>query len=338
MADEQTILRPPVFVSTHLSPISVVSGGGRPKYLPVFAMKIFILGATGFLGRQLIPRLLHQHHTIMALVRNPEQAGFPPAVELVVGDGRIQGAWQQKVAQAEVVINLAGCSIATAWSKEIKEEIYESRIYSTRHVVEAMSAHSHSQRLLINASAVGYYGFQADEWCTENTPPGKDFLASVCKDWEQEALKSEAMNIAVVIGRMGVILGHGGALERMLKIFRRFLGSSLGTGKQWFSWIHIHDVLEFLCQCVEGKHRGIYNVCAPHPVRNLELTKLLAQALQIRIWLPNAPAMALKLALGEFASVILEGQRVKPQRLLDAHFEFRFPDLASALADLTKKQ
>ncbi len=296
-------------------------------------MKIFILGATGFLGHYVLAHLVQENHKITILKRSTNKEQFSASIEICEGDARSPGKWQEKLADMDAIINLAGCNIAQTWTKELKKEIYQSRVLATQNIVAALPKSPDQSQILINASAIGYYGFCGDEWCTELSAAGKDFLATVCQDWEAAAHEAEHKGIRVVIPRIGVVLGHGGALEKMVKMFRRFLGSQIGTGRQWFSWVHIQDVLKFIEFSLQNRFQGVYNLCSPNPVQNHTLTKILANTLGVSVLL-RAPTFALKLALGEFSNVVLEGQRVLPQRLIDAKFPFQFLDLETALKNL----
>jgi len=298
-------------------------------------MKILILGSTGFLGRHVV-EMLQPQHQIMALVRHPDKAHFHPSIEIVQGDACIPGPWQEKIPLVDAVINLAGRNIAATWTREMKHEIYESRVTSTRNVAAAFPQIATKKQVLLNVSAIGYYGFHGDEWLTEDSPAGHTFLGSVCQDWEEAARIAEGKGVHVVIPRLGVVLGPGGALERMVKVFRHFLGSQLGDGSQWFSWIHLHDALLFIQKALEGQYQGIYNVCSPNPIQNRTLTKILSEVLGVHVLL-HAPTFAIKLALGEFSSVVLNGQRVQPKRLLEEKFPFTFPELRPTLLDLLSK-
>jgi uncharacterized protein (TIGR01777 family) len=307
-------------------------------------MKIFITGSTGFIAASLIPALLQQGHKVLALVRSEKHRPLPPeacprpersegqGVELVMGDGVKEGTWQEKVREADIVIHLAGTNIAQPWSKEVKEDIYNSRIKTAHHIVNALSG---TNKYLVSTSAIGYYGFCQDETITEESPGGNDFLACVCKAWEEEAKAAQSKGVTVFIPRLGVVLGHGGSLEKMVKMFRYFLGAKLGSGKQWFSWIHIKDLIHVFQMAIAERWEGIYNVCSPNPVRNAELTSVLAGVLRVPAILP-APGFMLKVVLGEFANVVLEGQRVSPQKLLQRGFPYQFPSLKEALKDLVK--
>jgi uncharacterized protein (TIGR01777 family) len=235
---------------------------------------------------------------------------------------------------ADAVVNLAGASIAGGrWTKARKQLLRTSRIDTTRALVGALAKMNVRPRVLVSASAIGIYGDRGDERLTEESKPGTDFLAGLARDWEAEALKAEALGIRVVAARFGIILAkHGGALAKMLLPFKLGVGGSLGSGKQWMSWITLEDVVGAVRFAIEnGSVRGTVNVVAPQPVQNAEFTQALAKALR-RPGLFPAPALVLRLALGEMAdALLLSSQRVSIEKLQQLGYQFRFPELPSAL-------
>jgi uncharacterized protein (TIGR01777 family) len=298
------------------------------------AMKIFITGGLGFVGTQLSVRLLKRGHEVTVVDHSPKPKPYTPGqVKYVSADTTIPGAWQEELIKHDAVINLAGASIFQRWSDTTKQLIYKSRIRTTRHVVEAMTGEKDA--LLCSTSAVGYYGFQGDEELIEEDSPGDDFLAKVCVDWEKEALKAADKGVRVTITRFGIVLGKtGGALRQMISAFKKCVGGPSGSGDQWFSWIHMEDLLRaFLFVFDNQDIRGPVNVCSPKPVRNRELTKALGKALSRPSFL-KAPAFVIRLVLGEFGSVLLEGQRVIPAKLLRQGFIFQYPEITGALKEV----
>ena len=209
-------------------------------------------------------------------------------------------------------------------------------ILTTTNLVEALSDGGGKERTLLSTSAVGYYGFHGDEELDEDSPPGEDFLASVTQDWETAALKAEALNVRVLICRLGIVLGkNGGALGELIPIFQKGLGSPLGSGKQWFSWIHEMDLVGiYLFLIANNELSGPFNCAAPEPVRNKYLTQALGKALGKPIIIPAVPGFVIKLIKGEFGAVLLGGQRVLPKKLLEVGFRFRFSRIYKALNDL----
>ena len=294
-------------------------------------MKVFIVGGTGFVGVNLASRLRARGDAVTVMGQSPARPrGLDEAVPIVAGDARFPGAWQESIAGHDVVVNLAGASIFTRWSDAAKKVIRESRILTTRNVVDALPAGAGVT--LVSTSAVGYYGFHGDEEIGEDGGPGTDFLARLCVDWEGEARRATERGARVVITRFGIVLGPGGGvLGQMAPLFKLGLGGPLGSGRQWLSWVHVDDLFEAMLH-VTGRSGdgGAYNLTAPAPVTNRELTRELARVLRRPAFLP-APSFAVRLVLGEFGNVILKGQRVLPRRLLAEGFTFRYPTMASAL-------
>jgi uncharacterized protein (TIGR01777 family) len=299
-------------------------------------MKFFITGGTGFVGNALTKEFVKRGHEVTLLTRSLRRIGSkPPKVSLVEGDPTQKGKWQSSVGEHDVVINLAGASIFSRWTKERKRDLRESRILTTRNLIDALAGKT-IQRFF-STSAIGYYGFHKDEELTEASPPGNDFLAQLALDWEKEALKAQDLGVGVVLNRFGVVLGEkGGALGQMIPLFKKFVGGPLGDGRQWFSWIHIEDlVLAFLFLLDFPEISGPVNFTAPHPVRNRELAVALGKVLNRPAFM-SAPAFILRLVLGEFGSILLKGQKVIPQKLLQSGFQFRYPTITEALKEIIK--
>ncbi|MDZ4661838.1 MAG: TIGR01777 family oxidoreductase [Pseudomonadota bacterium] len=304
-------------------------------------MKIVISGGTGLIGRALIRYWLKEKHEITVLTRlaggNNE---FGSHCKLSEWNPRTRKIDLNVINGADAVINLAGTGIADhRWSKESKKLILRSRIESTSCLVESFSSVSEKPKVFISASAVGFYGASLSETFDEKGPSGQDFLARVCSDWESEALKARPLGIRTCLMRTGIVLSNqGGALEKMLPVFRLGLGGPLGGGQQWMSWIHIWDLVQLFNFCLtEFKSSGPFNATAPIPVTNLEFSKRLAQVLGRPCFI-NTPSWVLRLTLGEMATLILGGQRVLPARSRELGFEFSFSDLNSALSNLLKPE
>jgi hypothetical protein len=301
-------------------------------------MRIFITGATGFVGKGLTQRLIGSGHEVTLLTRSLRNFGsHPPKISLVEGDPTRKGEWQKYVHGHEAVVNLAGASIFSRWTKKMKRTLRESRILTTQNLVNALEGSG--VKILFSTSAIGYYGFHEEEELTESFPPGGDFLAQLAADWEKEALRAEDLGIRVVLTRFGIVLGEGGgALGQMIPLFRKYLGGPLGSGKQWFSWIHREDLSRaFLFLLEKPEISGAVNFTAPNPVQNRDLASALGKILNrpARI---AAPGFMLRLVLGEFGSVLLRGQKVIPEKLLQGGFQFRYPKIEEALEEiLTKK-
>ena len=300
-------------------------------------MKVFMTGGTGFVGTNLTKTLVEKGHKLTLLTRRiKEDRPLPSGAEYLEGDPTQQGPWQDRVAEHEVIINLAGTSIFRRWTKSAKKTIRESRILTTQNLVDALSSRQGMNTILLSTSAVGYYGFHEDEDLDEESPPGQDFLASLAVEWESLAMKAETFGARVVPLRFGIVLGKkGGALKQMIPMFKWYLGSPLGSGKQWFSWIHIDDLAAIYLYLMEEQDiSGPINCMAPYPVRNVELTKALGNALGKPTFMPAVPAFAMKMMMGEFGSILVKGQKVLPKRLLEQGFSFRFPEIRGALQDL----
>jgi uncharacterized protein (TIGR01777 family) len=233
----------------------------------------------------------------------------------------------------DAAINLAGRSIFKRWSKSYKALIYDSRILTTRHLVDALPTHKNIS--LISASGVGYYGNRDDDILTESDANGNDFLATVCRDWENEAFNAEKKGVRVVSARFGVVLGkNGGAMEKMIPAFRFFVGGPIGDGMQWFPWIHLTDLISAIIFVMENEGvNGPFNFCSPHPVRNGDLAKTMGRVLNRPSLMP-APAFMMKLALGEFAGTLLDSQRVIPEKLIECGFNFQYADIGEAIRDI----
>jgi uncharacterized protein len=299
-------------------------------------MKILMTGGTGFVGKELTSRFIQEGHEVTLLTRSLKESGQPSrGIAYLPGDPTQRGPWQAAIPGHEVIINLAGASIFSKWSDEYKRLIRDSRIFTTRNIIEGIPSASATRISFLSTSAVGYYGFHGDEELDEVTPPGNDFLAHLAVEWEAEACKAEGKGARVVITRLGIVLGEkGGALGQMIPLFKRFLGGPIGSGQQWFSWVHIKDLVEAFVFLV--KHSEVFgpvNVCSPNPVRNKDLAKALGKALH-RPSFMTAPGFMVRMILGEFGSVILEGQRVLPLRLLREGFMFQYPHIEDALRSI----
>ncbi len=298
-------------------------------------MKIFMTGGSGFVGAYLSRELALAGHEVTILTRKESPPVSPHTlISYQVGDPTREGPWMAEVPDHDWIINLAGAPVFTRWTPKTKDTIYDSRILTTRNLTKALAAGDRRQ-LFCSTSAIGYYGSRGEEDLTEESRPGADFLARLTQDWEGEALKAQDLGVRVVITRFGLVLGkNGGILGQMVPLFRKFLGGPVGSGKQWFSWIHQADhARAFLFLQDHPEISGPVNLTAPNPVRNRELARALGRVLHRPSFL-RAPAFMLRLILGEFAQVALEGQKVLPRRLLDAGFEFKFPNIDQALENL----
>ncbi len=301
-------------------------------------MKIFITGANGFVGTNLGRFLLSEGHEVRGLVRSePKGEGLPKGISYVVGEGTQPGKWQEAIPGHDVLINLAGVPIFQRWTPAYKRLLYDTRILTTRNLVDAIPAEQGSSVTLLSTSAVGYYGSAGDEELAESSPPGNDFLATLARDWEGEAAKAGDKGVRVAITRFGVVLGRdGGALPQMILPFRLFVGGPLGDGRQWFSWIHIEDLCRAARFVITTQEiHGPVNFTAPGPVRNRDLARAIGKVLGRPSIMP-APAFMIRLLMGEFGSVILTGQRVVPGLLQAQGFNFRYDSIEAALENLLK--
>ena len=299
-------------------------------------MKILVTGASGFIGTHLTGVLLNRNHQVVGLARSLRNKGIShPKYRFIAADTAQPGPWQEALADVDAVVNLAGRSISGRWNEAVKTEIRESRILTTRRVVQGLPPGK--PVVLISASGVGFYGNRGDDVLTEEAPAGGDFLAGLSKDWEKEALAAAAKGARVVLTRLGVVLGKGGgAMARMIPAFKSFVGGPIGNGRQWFPWIHLEDLSAAMLFLLEHPEiSGPVNLCAPEPVTNRDLAVALGRALNRPAVMP-APAFMVRMALGEFADVLLGSQRAVPQKLLQHHFGFRYPEIRSAVNAVAK--
>jgi hypothetical protein len=297
-------------------------------------MKFFLTGGTGFVGSYLSEHLIKEGHTVTILTRSSRsQPGSTPAITFVTADPTEPGDWLHLVPEHDVIINLAGTPIFARWTEENKKRIRNSRILTTRNLVQALAAAPERRTsVLLSTSAIGYYGDQGDEVLTEDSPPGSDFLAQLAHEWETEALKALDLGVRVAVTRFGVVLGRdGGILDKLVPVFKKFIGGPLGSGRQWFSWIDQSDLVRaFIFVLIHPDLHGPVNFTAPQPVRNGEFARALGKVLNRPSFMP-VPGFMIKIAWGEFADSILGGQKVLPAKLQAAGFTFEYPDIEAAL-------
>jgi uncharacterized protein (TIGR01777 family) len=307
-------------------------------------MRVFITGGTGLVGTRLVRRLAERRDEPVVLSRRAVAARekFGDACTVVEGDPMREGAWMDAVADCDAVIHLAGENVfARRWNEAFKALLRDSRVQSTANVVAALARKPRTAagdpKVLVNASAIGYYGPHEDEELTEDSPPANDFMARLCVDWEQEVRKAEPHGVRVAMVRVGVVLDkEGGALQKLLLPFKLGAGGPVASGRQWMSWIHHADLVGlFLFALDTAKAVGPLNGTAPNPVTNRDFGKALGRALHrpAFVWTPR---IALRLTLGEVANVITTGQRVLPKRPLGLGYSYRFPTLDDALADILR--
>jgi len=278
-------------------------------------MIVAILGASGFVGGHLAAALTARGDEVRALSLHDPDAAAAGA------DG------------CDVVVNLAGASIAQKWSDEVKREILESRTVLPQRFLDALAKQTRIPKAYVSASATGYYGYSADATFTESDGPGSDFLADVCARWEATARNARDLGMRVACVRSGIALARdGGALAKILPPFKMGAGGIIGNGKQWFSWIHIDDAVGIYLLAIDGAE-GALNATAPNPVTNAAFTKAVGDAIHRPTFLP-VPTFALRAMLGEGADALLNGQRVIPKRTQELGYVFAFPTLESALANI----
>jgi uncharacterized protein (TIGR01777 family) len=302
-------------------------------------MIVIITGATGFIGRALCRELVETGHEVIALSRNANKARelLGDKVTNVQWDGKSSLGWASYTEGAGAIVNLAGESISSGrWTQAKKNGILQSRLDAGKAVVETVSQAKAKPKVVIQASGIGYYGSRSDELVDESSSPGKGFLAHVAQKWEASTEMVESMGVRQVVIRTGVVLGKdGGALPRLLTPFRLFLGGPLGSGRQYFPWIHLQDEVKAIRFLIGQENlRGAFNLAAPESLTQKEFCRILGQVLKRPSWFP-VPGFALRMIFGEMAGeVLLAGQRAVPKKLLDAGFEFSCPAAESALKDI----
>jgi len=319
-------------------------------------MRVFLTGGTGLIGRRLVQKLIERGDRPVVLSRQADKARLNPALkgaEVVQGDPTVSGGWETAVDGSDAVINLVGHNIfAERWTAEVKRKIRDSRVYGTEGVVAAISRASNRPKALVQASAIGYYGPHGDEELTESSPSGTDFLAVVCREWEDAAKAVETLGTRLATIRVGVVLSReGGALKVLTPIFKYLPGGAapvgsagglLASGQQWMSWIHIDDIVGiFLMALDNAEAKGPINGTAPRPERNVDFSRALAGALRKGFWPPflpfGPPDLVMSVVLGDVAQIVTKGQKVLPAKAQSLGYAFQFPDLESALRDLFGK-
>ncbi len=314
-------------------------------------MRVILSGGTGLIGRSLAHSLLRDGHEVIVLSRDPQRhrAATPAGVQLVAWDGRTSNGWGQLAEGAGAIVNLAGESLAgenlaalvtRRWTPRQKQRIRDSRLKAAGAVEQAIRAARNKPGVLIQASAVGYYGSRGDEILAEDALPGSDYAAQVCVAWENSTAGVEELGVRrAVIRTGGVVLSlEGGAFPFMLLPFKLFVGGPLGSGKQWFSWMHIADEVRAIRFLIDSPQaQGAFNLAAPHMLTNAEFSRILGQVLRRPAAFPT-PAFALRLLFGEKADVLLGSQRQAPARLQALGFHWQFPEAEAALRDLLGKR
>src|SRR5271154_6481609 len=302
-------------------------------------MKVLITGATGLVGTALVQALQNDGHNVCRLLRKKDEDEQETKQDCDVEWSPQSEAFGAPAENAEAVVNLAGASIADShWSADRKEFLRSSRVETTRGLVAAIEKMSPRPKVLVSASAIGYYGNRGDEVLTEESSPRADFLSQLAEEWEAEAIRARTLGVRVVLARFGVILAkQGGALRQMMLPFKIGAGGKLGSGKQWMSWVALDDVVRVVRFAMETDAvQGAINVTAPQPVTNAEFTKVLARTMHRPAFF-TVPPLALRMLLGEMAdALLLSGQRVVPQALENYGYQFLYRNLDSALAAILK--
>ena len=309
-------------------------------------MRIIITGGGGLIGRALTNSLLHDEHEVIILSRTPERVkDLPSGARAVQWDGKTPHGLGELVEGASAVVNLAGENIAgegffpDRWTDERKRRIRSSRLNAGKAVTQTIQAAGYKPGVLVQVSAIGYYGPSDDQVVTEDNPPGEDFMAEVCQGWENSTAGVEELGVRRVVTRGSVALStEGGAFTRFLFPFKLYAGGPLGSGKQYISWIHMADQVSAIRHLIEDQMaRGAYNLSSPNPVTNKEFTQTIGKVMGRPSFIP-VPEFAFRTMFGEVATVVVDGQRVLPKRLQELGYEFKFPALEPAIRDILRKR
>lgn len=300
-------------------------------------MKILMTGATGFIGKALCKALAEDGHQLVVLTRRPESAAVIPGAKAFRWNPETETPPDECWTDVQAVIHLAGEPIAAKrWTDEQKRRIRDSRVIGTRNLVKGMKAAKIPPKVFLSSSAVGFYGNRGDEQVDERSAPGRGFFPDICTAWEHEAEQAKELGTRVVLVRIGVVLGDGGMLEKILLPFKLGVGGILGSGRQWFPWIHLDDIVGIFRHALYGEHiSGLLNGVAPNPATNAEFTKALGTAL-CRPTIFPVPEFALRIVMGEMANAALDSQRVYPTVTLETGYKFRYPQLQPALDSLLR--
>ncbi|RLD23855.1 MAG: TIGR01777 family protein [Bacteroidetes bacterium] len=294
---------------------------------------ILITGGSGLIGQHLTKLLISKGYQVAYLTRkiNAQTQGIKQFI-WDVNKGEIDG---EAIHWADSIIHLAGESVGQRWTKKVQRKILNSRVDSTRLLVDQLKANNHKVKAFVSASAVGYYGADTkNEILTETSAPGKDFLADIAINWEKAADQAKAYTDRIVKIRIGIVLADGGALAKMAAPIKLGAGSALGSGNQWMSWIHIDDLCNMFLYAIENPVKGVFNGVGPRPATNNEFTKILAKQLKRPLFMPNVPSFVLKLLLGKMAGLVLGGNKAMPTAFLNENYTFKYEELSEALKSL----
>ncbi|MDR3693175.1 TIGR01777 family oxidoreductase [Mucilaginibacter sp.] len=293
-------------------------------------ISILLTGGTGLIGCSLTRQLLEKGYTVSHLSRS---LGKDPRVKTFLWDVHKGEIEEHSIDGVDIIIHLAGAGIADGrWTAERKKEIIDSRTKSIQLIYGLLKTKKHQVKSIISASAIGYYSDRGEELMTEDSPPFTDFMAKCCVEWEAAVDEGKALGLQVTKFRTGVVLDKGGALAKMAAPVKLFVGAPLGSGRQWIPWIHVQDVIGMYLSAVENENfEGVYNMVAPNPVTNKQLTTAIAKQLHKPLWLPNVPAFLLKLLLGEMSTIVLGSTKVSAKKIEAAGYKFTYREVSSAL-------
>jgi uncharacterized protein len=302
-------------------------------------MNILIFGGTGFIGKALTGRLSELNHKITLVSRNPEKyRNFSGKNISVIGEKKNNAElFNEAIEKTDAIINLAGEPISNKrWTSQQKEKIITSRINTTADIINSIRNAKNKPEILVNISAVGFYGNTEEMVIDEASPKGSGFLAKVCELWENEAKMAENFGVRVIIPRLGIVLEkNGGALKKLLFPFKFYMGGPLGSGKQWFPWIHLDDVVNSIIFSLENNISGVFNAVSPNPVRMKEFCSALGKIMRKPSWL-YVPSFILKILLGEMSQMLLTGQKAYPKKLIESGYKFKYERVEDALKGMFK--
>ncbi len=299
-------------------------------------MKVILAGGSGLIGRYFSRRLLQNGHQVWILSRNPQGQLLPTGAVGLRWDGKTPQGWWQLLEEMDVVVNLTGENLAGGlWTEGRKQRFLSSRVDAGKAIVEAVRMAARRPKVLLQSSGIGYYGLSGDHVVSEDTPPGEDFMAKLCVQWEDSTRAVEELGVRRVIIRNSPVFTNESLILKMFLLpFRMFVGGRLGSGRQWVPWIHLDDQIGAMLHLIENEDcRGPYNLAAPEVLRNADFGKTIARVLRRPYWFP-VPAFALRLAIGEMSQMVLAGQRADSSRLVESGYTFKYPALAEALTQI----